>query len=145
MSKETRLQNGEKISRDWSVSVAIWSSRCQCSQVMKTKVCIKKLTKLNRRFEKIGSLLYASFRRINWCGFTSKQHYNMYIQCCQIYTTTARMTYVTIKKSIRCKLITSGVNILAQIMKLFPYNIRIFSAFLHKSSLISLFIETFPL
>ena len=32
MSKETRLQNGEKISRDWSVSVAIWSSRCQCSQ-----------------------------------------------------------------------------------------------------------------
>ena len=32
MSKETRLQNGEKISRDWSVSVAIWSSRCQYSQ-----------------------------------------------------------------------------------------------------------------
>ena len=32
MSKETRLQNGEKISRDWSVSVAIWSSRCQSSQ-----------------------------------------------------------------------------------------------------------------
>ena len=32
MSKETRLQNGEKISRDWSVSVVIWSSRCQCSQ-----------------------------------------------------------------------------------------------------------------
>ena len=32
MSKETRLQNGEKISRDWSVSFAIWSSRCQCSQ-----------------------------------------------------------------------------------------------------------------
>ena len=32
MSQETRLQNGEKTSRDWSSSVAIWSSRCQSSQ-----------------------------------------------------------------------------------------------------------------
>ena len=41
MSKETRLQNGEKISRDWSVSVAIWSSRCQCSQSIKRNCSLK--------------------------------------------------------------------------------------------------------
>ena len=38
-----------------------------------------------------------------------------------------------------------GTNILAQITKLFPYNFGIFSAFTYKTSLISLFIETFPL
>ena len=75
--------------------------------VMKTKVFVKKLTKLNRRFEKISSLLYASFRRINWCGFTSKQHYNT-VMLLDLYNTAARMTYVTIKKSIRCKLITTN-------------------------------------
>ena len=39
----------------------------------------------------------------------------------------------------------AGVNIWAQIMKLFPHNFRTLSAFPYKSSLISLFIETFPL
>ena len=34
-------------------------------------------------------------------------------------------------------LITTGVNILAQIMKLFPYNFRTFSDFPYKSSLIT--------
>ena len=32
ISKETRLQNGGKICRDWSGFVTIWQSRCQSSQ-----------------------------------------------------------------------------------------------------------------
>ena len=32
MSKETRLQNGGKICRDWSGPVMIWQIRCQSSQ-----------------------------------------------------------------------------------------------------------------
>ena len=38
----------------------------------------------------------------------------------------------------------SGVNILPQIMKLFPDNFGNFQVFPYKTSLITLFVETFP-
>ena len=44
-----------------------------------------------------------------------------------------------------CLGLLAGINILAQITKLFPYNLRIILSFDLKSSLISLFIEAFPL
>ena len=40
--------------------------------------------------------------------------------------------------------VNSGVNILAQIVKLFPDKFRNFSIFPYKTFLMTLFIETFP-
>ena len=41
ISKETRLQNGGKICRDWSGFVTIWQSRCQSSQSIVQKSSFK--------------------------------------------------------------------------------------------------------